>query len=305
MTNDTFGFTTLTKAGINQRPSLYLNSALSLPAISCWLIPVPVPPLFFPIIPFAHCEKQDVASASSTDVSTIAVDVLPATLSGFYDLTEQSDGGVALSWDTRFPSLADADGDGLLSLAVGGNDQDDSNADRDGDGLTDARELEARAAGILVDPGTADFDNDGLTDLQELRVGSNPINPDTDNDGLTDKQEVDGWEVTIGGATTLTTGATSDPTNPDTDGDGLSDLTEHLGREVGYHPRVVNPNPVGIVTNLNDEDGFVQPGQEIVLTAQVTNRTTGFSDGTLQIAVPPALGGGPARRQSVLYPTRW
>ncbi|NJL33386.1 MAG: hypothetical protein HC893_05425 [Chloroflexaceae bacterium] len=61
---------------------------------------------------------------------------------------------------------------------------------------------------------------------------------------------------------------------------------------MGYHPRVVNPNPVGIVTNLNDEDGFVQPGQEIVLTAQVTNRTTGFSDGTLQIAVPPALGGG-------------
>lgn len=291
-----FGTVPLTKAGINQNPPLYLNSAFNLPAISCWMVPIPVPvpiPPFIIVLPGAHCEKKDVTNADSSDMSSsIVLDVLPATLPDFYHLAPRADGGFGLAWDSRFPTLADADGDGLFSLARGGNDPDDRLVDSDGDGLTDAHELAVRAAGILVDPGAADFDRDGLTDPQELRFGSNPINPDTDNDSLTDKQEVDGWEVTIGVTTTLLTGATSDPTNPDTDGDGLSDLTEQLGRGQGYHPRVVNPNPVGIVTSVDDEDGYVQPGQPVVLTAQVTNRTTGFSDGTLQIAVPPALGGG-------------
>ncbi len=291
-----FGSVPLTRAGINQNPTLYLNSAVTMPAISCWMVPIPIPipiPPFIIVLPGAHCEKKDVGSSDSSDISSsIVLDVLPATLPDFYRLAPRPDGGFGLAWDSRFPSLADADGDGLFSLAHGGNDPDDSRVDSDGDGLTDAREIAARAAGILVDPGSADFDQDGLSDLQELRFGSNPANPDTDNDSLTDKQEIDGWEVTIGGATTLRTLATSDPTDPDTDGDGLSDLTEQLARGQGYHPRIANPNPVGIITSVDDEDGYVQPGQQVVLTARVTNQTTGFSDGTLQIAVPAALGGG-------------
>ena len=61
-------------------------------------------------------------------------------MDGFRSLTRKGDGW-ALSWgqggDLTFPTLYDADGDGLSRT----DDPDDSNWDQDGDGLSDVYEL--------------------------------------------------------------------------------------------------------------------------------------------------------------------
>ena len=57
-------------------------------------------------------------------------------------MSETDANGYRFSWDEKFPTLADGDGDGLLSSAKGGADPNDSKWDSDGDSLSDFWELE-------------------------------------------------------------------------------------------------------------------------------------------------------------------
>ena len=83
--------------------------------------------------------------------------------------------GLGPGGDLTFPTLYDADGDGLSRT----DDPDDSKWDADGDGLSDVYELNTGSS-----PLCADTDDDGLTDLQEARFGSDPASQDGDGDGL-------------------------------------------------------------------------------------------------------------------------
>ena len=247
---------TVLKAGLNQQP-VWLNVGWALPAASCWTLwPLPIP----------ICSHRTARDHQSTHMGLV-LDVFPATLDEFYALQATGNGGYRLAWDDAFPTLMDADGDGLLSPAHKGPDPDDTQWDTDGDCLSDAYELELRQAGISSDPGDPDTDGDGLSDALEARLGTDPASADTDNDGLDDEQEVDGWPFDADG---LTTRVTSDPVLRDTDGDGIDDRAEYaLGSP--YHPRVWNSSPIGLYTQLGDEDGFVQPGQAFAYTATVRN----------------------------------
>ncbi|MEZ4615833.1 MAG: LamG-like jellyroll fold domain-containing protein [Caldilineaceae bacterium] len=186
--------------------------------------------------------------------------------------------------------------------AQGGLDPNDGDWDSDDDGLADAYELQQRQLGVPVSPILIDTDNDGLTDRQELRIGTNPGIADSDNDGLWDGAEVrhrrydtntgavtsdfvGGWEVTVGGAMTVTVHVDSNPLLADSDGDGIDDLAEKQLAENPdpaqrvdelqrpYHPLLFNTPPVAIYSAINDADGFVGPGQSVIYTNTVIANT--------------------------------
>jgi hypothetical protein len=206
--------------GINATIPFTLNMSYAIPAYECWtliLIPIPV------------CYLREFKGDNHMPINALKYDVLPATLDGFLTLGGKSDGGLGQNWDTAFPSLRDADGDGLRSFVYNGLDPNDATVDADGDGLTDRFELDGQTAGTQLSPVSRDSDNDGLTDRQEVRLGSDPGVADTDNDGLKDGEEVyhlldtattweGGWNVTINGingpVTTLTVRVSSDPLTP-------------------------------------------------------------------------------------------
>ena len=271
------------QAGINWRFPLYLNTGYALPAVECWTVPA----LFVPV---PVCYSRTFSGHDSTDLG-FALDVFPATLDEFYSLAATGNGGYRLAWDDLFPTLMDADGDGLLSPAHDGPDPDDSTWDTDGDGLSDAYELEMRESGIPFDPEDADTDDDGLSDFEEVLLGTDPANTDTDSDGLTDKQEVDGWTFAVAG---VRTHVTSDPLRRDGDGDGVNDLAEYtLGAP--YNPRVWNSSPLALYTEISDDDGFVAPGQSFVYTATVRNNfdLPLYAHGDLVVGFPEVLGFAP------------
>ena len=125
-------------------------------------------------------------------------------------------------------------------------------------------------------------------DALEARLGTDPTRADTDNDGLPDKMEVEGWTFDAAG---LTTRVTSDPLLRDGDGDGIYDQAEYtLG--FPYHPRVWNSSPIGLYTDLADEDGFVHPGQTFAYTATVRNNFDRplYAHGDLVVGYPYTLG---------------
>ncbi|MEM7030805.1 MAG: LamG-like jellyroll fold domain-containing protein [Chloroflexota bacterium] len=183
----------------------------------------------------------------------IKFDVFPRTLAGFYNLEARGNNGWALNWQDKsitasdiadlcgeilfnspfcpsgvtFPTLTDADGDGLRTTAAYGNDPDDSRADSDSDKLPDFYEIQNG-----LNPSKTDNDNDGLSDYDEIRLETDPNKADTDGDGLTDKEEVDGWSFTY--APNQTTWVTPDPRTADTDGDGQNDKIE---RDRNTNPR--------------------------------------------------------------------
>jgi len=275
---DTVVSSVLLRAGMNQNLGAYLQSAYVVPTVACTLY---------------WCQPQ-----SQTQTETrydffplgekLIFDVFPATFAEFYQLTaiDGARSGFRLSWDL-FPTLKDADGDGLLAKAAQGIDPDDSQADTDHDGLTDAYEFTLGA-----NPVVADSDNDGLNDLAEVRAGTDPLRTDTDSDGLNDSAEVNGWEITVAGRLFH---VTPNPFSPDGDDDGLTDLAERNLSTYGktYHPSVWNPNPFGVFVSSSDADNIVKPGQTFTYTTLVSNTlgTTFWNKGVVELNFAPSLGG--------------
>ena len=295
-------------AGLNRPIPFTLNMGFAVPAYECWGVLVA-----------GVCYRREYQGGNHLPINSLFYDVFPATLDGFMSLTNSGDGGLRLGWDAAFPTLRDADGDGLLSAAYKGLDPNDASVDSDNDGLTDRYELEKRQAGYALSPISRDTDNDGLTDLQEMLLGSNPGVADTDNDGLLDGEEVyhqrydpttgaptgewtGGWEVTINAATPFTMRVSSDPFRADSDGDGVSDLAERQlaqhsdpaqridNQNRPYHPRVPNTPPLAIFVATDDADGYLAPGQSLRYTSTVVANTA-VAPGVLNVTAPSVLGG--------------
>jgi|GEM_PF-861398 len=269
---DTPSTITTLEAGINSQVDLKLTSAYAVPGVACWtlVIVIPFPPIYLPI---PVCYRKGVDGAGSDTVGPIVLDVLPRTLDEFVDVASWADGMV----------VRDADGDGLLAQAYGGNDPDDTTWDTDGDGLSDAWELDksslpANEGGQFFDPRDADTDDDGLTDGEEARLGTNPNHHDSDGDGISDYAEVvDGWTFTYAEGKSIR--VYSDPLAADADGDGMDDLFERTLHtcpgcdplENRYHPHVWNTSPIGLYTGSDEPDGVVRPTQTFVYTTTVAN----------------------------------
>jgi hypothetical protein len=294
--------------GLNQNIPLTLNMGYAVPAYECWLaIVVPV------------CYPREFKGDNHMPIDALYYDVLPPTLAGFLALGSKGDGGLGLAWDARFPSLRDADGDGLLAAAHNGLDPNDNAADSDGDGLTDRFELERQAAGVVISPILRDSDGDGLTDPQEIRLGTDPGVADTDNDGLLDGEEVHhlqydpdtgaatttwagGWVVVINATTPFTVRVSSNPRSADSDNDGLTDQTERQlaldanpanrvdNQNQPYHPLIPNSPPLALFVATDDFDGFLAPGQSFRYTNTVIANTAVVS-GVVNVHAPALLGG--------------
>ena len=297
----------LPQAGIN-RPidGLYFSEAYAVPEQECWM--------------FDGCSIQTERSTSHFDMgSDLIYDVLPATLDGFYQLARKGDGW-ALAWsqdgDLTFPTLYDADGDGLSHA----DDPDDSSWDADGDGLSDVYELNHGS-----NPLAPDTDDDGLTDVQEARFGSDPRSADGDGDGLLDCQEVfheivvvgdaiaqaacgivvgawsGGWTFVYGmeAGQQLKTLVTSNPVDVDSDADGLTDRQEQI---YGYNPGVYSElNVLSLTSELSElaggtyepTDWFVAPDQSLYYAATVKNPLDNRqAEGLLWTVPSPVLQSG-------------
>src|SRR4029453_6423367 len=118
-----------------------------------WMMWIPGTPIFFPV-----CYEREDTGANHVPINNLTFDIFPATLDGFMTLAEAGNGGKRLSWDSPFPALADADGDGRRWVACDGLHPNDGLADSDSDGLTDLVELEYQVAGVALSPILGDSD---------------------------------------------------------------------------------------------------------------------------------------------------
>ncbi len=267
----------LTQPGINRETALYLLESYAINVQEC-------------VVFSATCKLREKADATPIYLGDQFIfDVFPDTLDGFYELADRGNRSYALAWDARFPTLADADGDGLRSSAAGGNDPDDGAPDSDVDGLPDWYEVQ-----YGLDPMRPDGDGDGLEDYWEVFYETDPYHADTDNDGLTDKEELDGWEYVYafrddgGEEVSLITRVTSDPNDPDPDGDGITDKLEQV---YGFNPNVYSAAAVlGITAVVDDPDGIVAPGATVAYTATVQNYLRDrYALGLLEVEFPAAV----------------
>jgi hypothetical protein len=303
--------------GINSSVPFSLTMDFAIPAYECFLIPIPYG---FVVIPTPICHTRVLKNSNTMPITELKYDVLPNTLSEFLTLTNKPGGGLGQSWDTRFPGLADADGDGLRSTAVNGLDPNDNTWDADGDGLSDRFELNLQAAGVAYSPLLRDTDGDGLTDKQEATFSTDPLMVDTDNDGLSDGVEIrhqvydvngnltaawsGGWQVTINSTPALTVWVSSDPFNTDGDQDGISDQAEKElaananaalrvdNRGIPYHPTVRNTPPLTILTSSDAFNGYIGPNQGFQYTTTVIANVP-VAPGVLNISAPAFVGGAP------------
>lgn len=317
-------------AGINQPIDYWFNMAYALPAYECWTI------IYVP-----YCEVQTERGGEPSFVNGPSYDIFPDTVGQFFNTTGSA-AGRRLAWDNRFPTIWDADGDGLVSGEKGGIDPNDDNPDTDGDGLTDRFEMEKRMEGTRLSPVDPDTDGDGLTDGQEIQYGTNPANADTDNDGLKDGEEVyhqvfeivgnvlqpkldgngkpifaGGWQIVapLAGKFITETGSipvwvSSDPKSSDPDNDGIPDDAEkrlyelyHLDQAgQPYHPLVANVNPLQLFVSAS-----VPPDSYVKPGAsfQYTNTIVSYAaldPGVLQVSLPGVLGGATEIAQIALSP---
>lgn len=300
-------------AGINQPANFYLNMGYALPAYECWIIPA----IYIPVLPV--CRVKSYTGNNSNEINTLRYDILPNTIGGFMALANKPTGGQGFAWDATFDALHDADGDGQVSSAYGGLDPNDAKTDSDNDGLSDSYELDARANGNPYSASQCDTDNDGLTDGQEAVFGSNPSIADTDNDGLLDRAEVwhqiynpstcqptngwtGGWPVSIPANVPFFVNVNSDPTQADGDSDGISDLAEKQLAQSSdpaqridkdgnpYLPNVFNASPITVLPEVNDRDGFVALGQDLIYTTTVI-ASSAMAPSVLDVTAPGEVGG--------------
>ncbi|MEJ2748918.1 MAG: hypothetical protein P8183_13590, partial [Anaerolineae bacterium] len=292
-------------AGINTSMPVYLNSGFALPGISCKP---------------KDCDLHTLRSRSSTDIgSGIVLDVLPATLDGFY----------ALDWGGKRPfSLQrDYDGDGLIAKTYGGSDPNDVIVgcptgqsgpcwDSDGDGYSDKREVALQVDGNRNNPAVKDADSDGICDPEELRLGTDPQKADTDGDGLSDSEETWHYSCTTntwgGGwafqADSLSILMFSDPLVVDADGDGLSDKSERdlygsQGNDdngVPYHPQIPNDNPLRLTIDFSDD--VVGANKPFVVTTTVRNDSSQWAYGTVTTNIPAAASNAGAATVTETFP---
>ncbi len=301
----------LQQAGINLPSTLYLNEGYALPSQNCIL---------------GVCTIWTERGTEHHDLgNSVILDVFPATLSAFYELTAKEN-GYALAWgqsgDVTFPRLQDADGDGIPYTV----DQHDNAWDNDFDGLSDGDE-----ARLGTNPNDADSDGDGLRDDLELVVGTNPLRPDSDGDGLLDGEEVfhqdifdqdgdgdrtewlGGWmfvyDLTEDGVP-LQTRVFPSPLNNDTDSDSLGDYQEKV---YGLNPCwISNPHVLTFESSvyeagggtLTPSDGFVRPGDSLFYDAALRNELYNrWLHGLLETDIPAPLGNSSIDPVSfLLYP---
>ena len=301
---------TFSAPGINQGLPVYFAEGYAVPMQNCWLTVVG-------LLVTCWISKFDDTNHHALD-NQFYFDVLPNTLDAFRTTVLDAGGkGYRMAWDSRFPTLADADGDGLRSPAVGGNDPNDNTPDMDADGLSDYFEMNSKG----FDETQADGDCDGLTDYWELFYGTDPTRPDSDGDGLLDGEEVfhpnrlnpyensvlsnsnppacaasaaaytGGWQMVYAydsGGAPLTTWVSADPRDPDSDDDTLSDAQE---RVYGYNPNVASRLTVlGLDSTIETSSSlqpFVGTTGSITYTAVVTNELSlPFARGLLEAELP-------------------
>ncbi|MCB0241911.1 MAG: hypothetical protein KDI12_00780, partial [Anaerolineae bacterium] len=161
--------------GINSGLPLYMTEALLVKYMEC---------TYAVLLYTCDFGKEFRTSVHLDWTGNLRFDLFPATFGQFYSLVSAGlSGGNAyrFSWDSRFPALQDADGDGLRNQAFEGADPNDLTADSDGDGLYDFWEVKNG-----TDPLRVDDDCDGLSDYWEVFHQLDPWAPDSDGDGLLD-----------------------------------------------------------------------------------------------------------------------
>ncbi len=301
---------TFTAPGINQGLPVYFSEGFAVPMQNCWLTVVG-------LLITCWVSEFDDTNHFALD-NSFYFDVLPNTLDAFRTTVLDDAGkGYRLAWDKRFPTLADADGDGLRSQAVGGIDPNDNTPDMDADGLSDYFEMNTKG----FDATQADGDCDGLTDYWELFYGTDPTRTDTDGDGLLDGEEffhpnrlnpyensvlsnsnpptcatsaapfTGGWPIVYdydSSGNPLSTWVSADPNDPDSDDDTLSDKQERI---YAYNPNVASRlNVLGLDSTIETSSSlqpYVAPTGVITYTAVVTNELAlPYARGLLEAELP-------------------
>ncbi len=288
------GTASLSKAGINKPLGLYLSEHMIASVEEC------ASNFFEAYFGTSSCRYYDNEfdqTSHSYLGDDLVFDVLPASLSDFLKLASVGQNSYRLSWDTSFPTLVDADGDGLISQAFGGPDPSDKKADTDGDGLSDYWEY---ANGY--DMEESDADGDGLYDYWEALYSTDPAHADSDSDGISDGLEVyhptaispfdnttttwsGGWMFTYdSNASTL---VSSDPAASDSDDDGIIDNFEQV---YGFNPNA--PSALKVLSLDSQIDtpaypGVVGPGDQISYSATITNELDlRTAQGVLEVELP-------------------
>ncbi|MCB0186227.1 MAG: hypothetical protein KDE31_18285, partial [Caldilineaceae bacterium] len=295
-----------TNSGINQPlEDLNLAEGFAMREQVCWLL-LAVP----------TCWWDTYKDTFHTDLSnSFAFDILPATLDELVDLTAASTYGYRLAWDDQFPTLDDADNDGLLSKAAGGVDPNDSTPDTDSDGLSDYYEYYNG-----LDPEAADADCDGLIDYWEVFYLTDPDKADSDGDGLLDSEEFfhpnwrypyensehtdtsapscapdnasysGGWTITYmyEDDKPLSTLVNADALLIDGDDDEITDYYEYV---YGYHPALASELSVlslnSTIETASGSDTYAAPGSTINYTAVISNELDSrWAYGLLQVEQP-------------------
>lgn len=266
------GTSNLLEAGVNQPISFYLTEGQAYYTMECAV---------------GICWLRETKDDLHIDLSSIyTFDIFPATVTEFRQLQLRDNGRFALEWDSSFPALQDADGDGLRSIGFGGIDPDDSSPDTDQDGLSDFYEINYSNS----DPTQKDSDRDGLCDGQEVYYKTDPNRADSDRDGLADSEEfwhldscdsnnngvtdewVGGWEIVYGfdGNTPLVTRVNGDPLIANKDGDAYLDGQERL---YSFNPNVSSSEGVlSINSILTSGSNVAQPNSTLQYSVTLANQ---------------------------------
>lgn len=272
----------LTTSGANVPLNIYFYEAYHVPQVKCVTFVCDVD------------EDSDETGDVNDNITPLDIkfDVLPATFDEFLAMAViDVNGGYSFAWGQNgtlhFPVFRDADGDGLASKAVGGNDPNDNAPDSDLDRLSDFYEVRNG-----LNPLVNDSDNDGLGDYDEVGFGTDPRHADSDNDGLGDGAEIAGWLYTFGPLDApQQTLVRPDPLSPNPDGDIYPDRIEMA---YGFHPLVVSNGQILDVTPHLFEE-VTEPAGTICSTmtltqieitnANPTNDLTEFDDAEIELIV--------------------